>query len=76
MSQSDLHLRQSASPQHVATPGAIALEPLDAVEATLAAMEQFPLVAIGEINQLQELHNFYCSVVSSGPSGEGQRHRG
>jgi hypothetical protein len=57
------NLLESVSPQHVATPGTIALEPLDAVEATLAVMEQFPLVAIGKIHQLQELHDFFTVLL-------------
>jgi hypothetical protein len=51
------------SPRQVAAMIEGALEPLDAVEATLASMEQFPLVAIGEIHQLQELHDFVTALL-------------
>jgi hypothetical protein len=63
MSQMDLHHQQQVSPQHGAAMVCAALEPLDAIEATLAAMEKFPLVAVGEIHQLQELHDFFTALL-------------
>lgn len=76
MSQRDLHVPApvvsvaveqgqpvQGSPRQVATGREAALEPLDAVQATLASMEQFPLVAVGEIHQLQELHDFITALL-------------
>ena len=39
------------------------LQPLNAVEALLEQMEHFPLVALGEVHQLQEFYDFLTALL-------------